>query len=157
MKPFLTEPTILKMLELLILKCFATGHNLEKTFGQDVPDQPVGLKERHSVVLRRSCSMPFLYRAHKVRIVRLCVLLCIQTGVYGGFLDSLQILLRMFYRPLIERPGRIESDMRRYPCLSLSGSPAKPFRHSGRPDHGPLGKRCGQRRRIRWIANNRRP
>jgi hypothetical protein len=35
MKPFLTEPTILKMLELLILKCFATGRNLEKTFGQD--------------------------------------------------------------------------------------------------------------------------
>ena len=34
--PFLTEHTIRKMLELLILKCFATGRNPEKTFGQDL-------------------------------------------------------------------------------------------------------------------------
>jgi len=47
-KPFLTENTVLKVLQFLILKCFATGCNLEQTFGQDVPSDLGGLKGRHS-------------------------------------------------------------------------------------------------------------
>src|SRR5215831_11441631 len=47
-KPFLTENTILKVLQVLILKCLATGCNLEQTFGQDVPSDLGGLKGRHS-------------------------------------------------------------------------------------------------------------
>ena len=41
---------------------------------------------------------------------------------YGGFLDSLQILLRMFYRPLIERPGELKgkcADILAYPYPDL--------------------------------------
>jgi len=47
-KPFLTENTILEVLQLLILKCFATCCNLEQTFGQDVPSDLGGLKGRHN-------------------------------------------------------------------------------------------------------------
>jgi len=56
-KPFLTENTILKVLQLLILKCFATGCNLEQTFGQDVPSDLGGLKGRHSgaTILKGHC------------------------------------------------------------------------------------------------------
>ena len=55
LKPFLTEHTILRMLE-LILKSFATGRNLEKTFGQDVPGQPGGLRERHAYLIAGSAG-----------------------------------------------------------------------------------------------------
>ena len=51
--PFLTVHTIREMLELVILKCFGTGPNLEKAFGQDMRNPFGGFRERHSSNLLR--------------------------------------------------------------------------------------------------------
>jgi len=48
LKPFLTEHTILEMLQLIGLKRFATGRNLEKTFRQDMPAGQLDGLKRHS-------------------------------------------------------------------------------------------------------------
>jgi hypothetical protein len=48
LKPFLTEHTILEVLELVIVKSFATGRNLEQPFGQDMASELIELRGRHN-------------------------------------------------------------------------------------------------------------
>jgi hypothetical protein len=54
-EPFLTEHTILKVLDFLILKSFSTGRSLEKAFGQDMASELSGFTGGHSGAALSSC------------------------------------------------------------------------------------------------------